>query len=76
MNLAHLLIEGLNRHKDHPAVRFKDRMITYADLMTLLLVFFILLFSISSLNSEKFKYSMKTRHSTIKMSSITSEGVY
>jgi chemotaxis protein MotB len=30
-------------------------MITYSDLMTLLLVFFILLFSISSLNIEKFR---------------------
>ncbi len=30
-------------------------MVTYADLMTLLLVFFILLFSISSLNTKRFK---------------------
>ena len=33
-------------------------MVTYADLMTLLLAFFILLFSISSLNLAKFKQAM------------------
>ena len=32
-----------------------DWIVTYADLMTLLLVFFVLLFSISSLNMERFK---------------------
>ena len=32
--------------------------VTYADLMTLLLVFFVLLYSISSLNFEKFKEAM------------------
>lgn len=32
-----------------------DWIVTYADLMTLLLVFFVLLFSISSLNLERFK---------------------
>ena len=34
--------------------------VTYADLVTLLLVFFILLFSISSLNLEKFKFAMRS----------------
>lgn len=34
--------------------------VTYADLVTLLLVFFVLLFSISSLNLEKFKYALKS----------------
>jgi len=32
--------------------------VTYADLVTLLLVFFVLLYSISSLNLEKFKFAM------------------
>ncbi len=32
--------------------------LTYADLMTLLLVFFVLLFSISSLNTERFKLAV------------------
>ena len=35
-------------------------LITYADLMTLLLVFFILLYSISSLNMEKFKRAIQS----------------
>jgi len=34
--------------------------VTYADLVTLLLVFFVLLYSISSLDLEKFKYAMKS----------------
>ena len=34
--------------------------VTYADLMTLLLVFFILLYSISSLNMEKFKHAIQS----------------
>jgi len=34
--------------------------VTYADLMTLLLVFFILLYSISSLNLEKFKRAIQS----------------
>ncbi len=34
--------------------------LTYADLVTLLLVFFVLLFSISSLNLEKFKYAVRS----------------
>ena len=34
--------------------------VTYADLMTLLLVFFVLLYSISSLNLEKFKHAIKS----------------
>ncbi len=33
---------------------------TYADLITLLLAFFILLFAISSLNLEKFKYALQS----------------
>ena len=33
----------------------QDWIMTYADLMTLLLVFFVLLFSISSLNMKRFK---------------------
>ena len=35
-------------------------LVTYADLMTLLLVFFILLYSISSLNMEKFKRAIQS----------------
>ena len=35
-------------------------LVTYADLMTLLLVFFVLLYSISSLNLEKFKHAIKS----------------
>ena len=35
--------------------------VTYADLMTLLLVFFVLLYSISSLNLEKFKHAITSR---------------
>jgi len=35
-------------------------LVTYADLMTLLLVFFVLLYSISSLNFEKFKQAIKS----------------
>lgn len=34
--------------------------VTFADLVTLLLVFFILLYAISSLNLEKFKYAMQS----------------
>ena len=34
-------------------------LVTYADLMTLLLVFFVLLYSISSLNMEKFKRAIQ-----------------
>jgi chemotaxis protein MotB len=34
--------------------------VTYADLMTLLLVFFVLLYSISSLNMEKFKHAIES----------------
>ena len=34
--------------------------VTYADLMTLLLVFFVLLYSISSLNMEKFKHAIQS----------------
>ncbi len=35
-------------------------LLTYADLMTLLLVFFVLLYSISSLNMEKFKRAIQS----------------
>ena len=35
-------------------------LVTYADLMTLLLVFFILLYSISTLNMQKFKNAIKS----------------
>jgi chemotaxis protein MotB len=35
-------------------------MVTFSDLVTLLLVFFILLYSISSLNMEKFKHAMSS----------------
>ncbi len=34
--------------------------VTYADLVTLLLVFFILMFAISTINLEKFKYAIKS----------------
>jgi chemotaxis protein MotB len=34
--------------------------VTFADLMTLLLVFFILLYSISTLNMQKFKYAIES----------------
>lgn len=37
-----------------------DWIVTYADLMTLLLVFFILLYSISSLNIEKFRMALNS----------------
>jgi chemotaxis protein MotB len=37
-----------------------DWIVTYADMVTLLLVFFILLFSISSLNLEKFKHAIQS----------------
>jgi chemotaxis protein MotB len=37
-----------------------DWIVTFADLMTLLLVFFVLLYAISSLNTEKFKYAIKS----------------
>jgi chemotaxis protein MotB len=39
---------------------YNEWMITYADLVTLLLVFFILLYSISSLNLEKFKRAVQS----------------
>lgn len=35
-------------------------LVTYGDLVTLLLVFFVLLYSISSLNFEKFKHAIKS----------------
>jgi chemotaxis protein MotB len=38
-------------------------LITYADLMTLLLVFFVLLYSLSSLEKEKYKARVETMHS-------------
>ncbi len=38
----------------------QEWMITFADLMTLLLVFFILLFSMSSLENEKFSHAMRS----------------
>ena len=37
-----------------------DWIVTFADLMTLLLVFFVLLYSISSLNMEKFKHAIQS----------------
>ncbi|MBW1993143.1 MAG: OmpA family protein [Deltaproteobacteria bacterium] len=42
--------------KSHKA----DWIVTFADLMTLLLVFFVLLYSISTLNLEKFKNAIKS----------------
>ena len=39
--------------------------VTYADLVTLLLVFFVLLYSISSINLEKFKIAMLSIQSTL-----------
>lgn len=42
--------------EDSPA----DWIVTYADMVTLLLVFFVLLFSISSLNLEKFKHAIQS----------------
>jgi len=38
----------------------KDWIVTYSDLMTLLLVFFVLLYSISSLNIEKFRLALNS----------------
>jgi len=55
--------------------------VTFADLMTLLLVFFVLLYSISSLNVAKFKQAMKSiqvslgeNESAIDLFDLTKEG--
>lgn len=55
------------RRKQSASSDQRDRwMITYADLITLLLIFFVVMYAMSSLNAEKYKLVTDSLHSTFR----------
>ena len=49
----------MERRAERKKVNIENWLNTYADMITLILVFFILLFSISSVDQEKYKLLVK-----------------